>query len=80
MSDECLPPLRFKSMDLAVPASADDLASLAAGVDPLHRRAAQAVKESIELAALRDALLPELLSGSLRVPVAKASSQQRPDS
>ncbi|MEO7556278.1 MAG: restriction endonuclease subunit S, partial [Acidimicrobiales bacterium] len=37
---------------------------------PLRRRAAQADLESSLLAELRDALLPELLSGRLRVPVA----------
>jgi type I restriction enzyme S subunit len=35
---------------------------------PLRRRAAHAAMESRRLAGLRDALLPELLTGRLRVP------------
>lgn len=37
---------------------------------PLRRRAAHAFRESRRLAELRDALLPELLSGRIRVPEA----------
>jgi type I restriction enzyme S subunit len=37
-------------------------------VEPLHRRVVSNLKESRTLAALRDALLPKLLSGELRVP------------
>lgn len=36
---------------------------------PLRRRAARALRESEILTELRDALLPELLSGRLRGPV-----------
>jgi type I restriction enzyme S subunit len=36
-------------------------------VEPLHRRVVSNLKESRTLAALRDALLPKLLSGELRV-------------
>lgn len=38
---------------------------------PVLRRADRATRESRTLAALRDALLPELLSGRLRVPEAR---------
>ncbi|MCB1005412.1 MAG: restriction endonuclease subunit S, partial [Acidimicrobiales bacterium] len=38
---------------------------------PIRLRAARSAAESISLAALRDALLPELLSGRLRVPEAE---------
>lgn len=39
-------------------------------VDPLHRRMVLNLQESPTLAALRDALLPRLLSGESRVPAA----------
>ena len=39
-------------------------------IEPLHRRVVSNLKESRTLAALRDALLPKLLSGELRVPAA----------
>ncbi|WP_144066440.1 restriction endonuclease subunit S [Kocuria varians] len=42
---------------------------LSARVDPLVERLTQLTFESHRLAALRDALMPELLSGRLRVPV-----------
>ena len=38
-------------------------------VEPLHRRVVSNLEESRTLAELRDALLPKLLSGELRVPV-----------
>lgn len=41
---------------------------------PLRRRVAQARAESERLAALRDTLLPELLSGRMRVPVEGAAA------
>lgn len=41
---------------------------------PLRRRVAQARAESERLAALRDTLLPELLSGRMRVPVEEAAA------
>jgi len=37
---------------------------------PMRRRDAQAVVESVKLNQLRDTLLPELLSGRIRVPEA----------
>jgi type I restriction enzyme, S subunit len=39
-------------------------------VEPLYRRIVSNLRESRTLAGLRDALLPKLLSGELRVPVA----------
>ena len=39
-------------------------------VEPLHRRVVSNLHESRTLAALRDALLPKLLSGELRLPAA----------
>ena len=39
-------------------------------VQPLHHRVVSNLRESRTLAALRDALLPKLLSGELRVPAA----------
>jgi type I restriction enzyme S subunit len=59
----------FKEMILQVP-SERDLDRLTDEVEPLHRLAAQRSRESRGLAELRDALLPELLSGRIRVPEA----------
>jgi len=41
--------------------------------DPMFRRINSNRSESRTLAALRDALLPKLLSGELRVPVAEST-------
>ena len=59
----------FKDMVLRVPCEVDR-DRFTSEVEPLHRLAALRSKESRKLAALRDALLPELLSGRLRVPEA----------
>lgn len=40
-------------------------------VHPLYQRSIEAIRESRTLAALRDALLPKLISGELRVPDAE---------
>lgn len=61
----------FKAMPVEVPIEASNLDDFHLRVDPLHARAAAAASESRTLAALRDALLPELLSGRLRVPEAR---------
>ena len=50
-----------------VPA-ADALAEAAATVDPIDRQRAILVREATTLAALRDSLLPKLISGEIRVP------------
>ncbi len=50
-----------------VPA-ADALAEAGATVDPLDRLRAVLVREATTLAALRDSLLPKLISGEIRVP------------
>jgi type I restriction enzyme S subunit len=47
------------------------LAEFTKQVEPLHRRVVSNLKESRTLAALRDALLPKLLSGELRVTAAR---------
>ncbi|QHC30583.1 restriction endonuclease subunit S [Streptomyces sp. HF10] len=54
----------FKAMPIRL---ADDqaVAEFAQAVSPLHGRAAQAAAESRALAALRDTLLPQLMSGKL---------------
>lgn len=59
----------FKELTLQVP-SEEDRDRLTDEVEPLHRLAAQRSQESRGLAELRDALLPELLSGRIRVPEA----------
>ncbi len=57
----------FRSLPVIVPPKPllDDFQKQ---VEPLHRRVVSNLKESRTLAALRDALLPKLLSGELRVP------------
>ena len=69
---------RFKALPVDVP-TIEAVERLHAVVDPLHTKAAQCDQENQKLADLRDALLPELLSGRIRVPeaalaVAAASS------
>ncbi|MEU9974130.1 restriction endonuclease subunit S [Streptomyces sp. NPDC051014] len=56
----------FKAMPIRL-GSDQSIAEFARAVSPLHRRAAQAAAESRTLAALRDTLLPQLMSGKLRV-------------
>lgn len=56
----------FKAMPVRV-ASEDVIKRFDAKVGPLHQRAAKAAQESRALAELRDALLPKLMSGEIRV-------------
>ncbi|MDO5080124.1 restriction endonuclease subunit S [Buchananella hordeovulneris] len=56
---------RFKELSLGVPSPAM-LEILNGQIGPMHRKAAQLALESNRLATLRDALLPELLSGRIR--------------
>ncbi|MER6402087.1 restriction endonuclease subunit S [Streptomyces viridosporus] len=56
----------FKAMSIRL-ADPQVVSQFAQEVSPLHGRAAQAAAESRTLAALRDALLPQLMSGKLRV-------------
>lgn len=56
---------RFKELPLEVP-EPEAIALLDKQIGPLHRKAAQLALESDRLTALRDALLPELLSGRVR--------------
>ena len=42
----------------------------------MHRKQERLVKESRTLAALRDALLPKLLSGEVRVPEAEEAVEE----
>jgi len=48
--------------------SSDAIADLDAALDPMWRRLQLAERETLLLSSLRDALLPELLSGRIRVP------------
>lgn len=57
---------RFKELPLVVP-SESEISALDTELAPLHAKAAQLAEESRKLARLRDALLPELLSGRIRV-------------
>jgi type I restriction enzyme S subunit len=59
----------FRSLPVIVPPKPmlDDFQNQ---VESLHRRVVSNLQESRTLAALRDALLPKLLSGELRVPAA----------
>ncbi len=60
----------FKLMPLRVP-SETAIAELDTTLAPLHAKAAQLDRESSGLARLRETLLPELLSGRIRVPEAR---------
>lgn len=62
-------PSHLKSMSIVVPAQAIQAAASDI-LAPIDAHVAAARRESLTLAALRDALLPQLLSGSLRVPEA----------
>lgn len=55
----------FRSIEIIVP-PADVLAAFVEFVHPLYRRIVAGVVESRTLAAIRDALLPKLLSGEIR--------------
>ena len=57
----------FRPMQICVPPQ-PLLDEFKEKVEPLHRRMVSNLKESRTLSALRDALLPKLLSGELRVP------------
>lgn len=57
----------FRPLPVVVPPPSR-LAEFTNQVEPLQRRVVSNLKESRTLAALRDALLPKLLSGELRVP------------
>ena len=57
----------LESTMVQIPTS-DRLVDLDGALDPLWQRLLVLEQESIRLAALRDALLPELLSGRLGVP------------
>ena len=57
----------FREMTLSIPADDRSFIALDEAVAPVHARAAAAAQESQSLIAIRDALLPELLSGRLRV-------------
>ncbi len=56
----------LKSTAAAMP-SADSIVALDQALDPLWRRLLVADRESVRLAQLRDTLVPELLSGRIRV-------------
>ncbi|MFG2963178.1 restriction endonuclease subunit S [Streptomyces sp. NPDC048288] len=56
----------FKAMPIRL-AGDRSITEFAQAVSPLHARAAQATAESRTLATLRDTLLPQLMSGKLRV-------------
>lgn len=61
---------RFKELPLRVPEQSK-LVELDEALSPLHAKAAQLVRESSTLMRARDTLLPELLSGRIRVPEAR---------
>jgi type I restriction enzyme S subunit len=56
----------FKAMSVRLPAP-EVVRAFAAKAAPLHKRASAASAENSTLTALRDTLLPELMSGRLRV-------------
>jgi type I restriction enzyme S subunit len=57
----------FRPLRIVVPpkSALDDFSQL---IEPLHQKTVSNLRESLMLAALRDALLPKLLSGELRIP------------
>jgi type I restriction enzyme S subunit len=57
-------------IDVVVP-NRDEIDALNAALAPLWRRLLLAERENVRLAALRDTLLPELLSGRTRIRVAE---------
>ena len=61
---------RFKELSLGVPTT-DAINELYSLLAPLHAKAAQLAKESTALERLRKTLLPELLSGRIRVSEAE---------
>lgn len=65
---------RFKELPLGVP-SDQALRGLQRIVEPLHAKAALLTRQSSQLATLREALLPELLSGSIRVAALTAKDE-----
>jgi type I restriction enzyme S subunit len=62
----------FKNIEVSIPESELDFERLAEVIEPLHSKAANASRENFKLRALRDSLLPELLSGRLRVKDAES--------
>lgn len=64
-----------KSMKVRLPTPRDQ-AALGARLAPIDERLAHAARESRTLAALRDTLLPKLISGELRVPASLGSMQE----
>lgn len=62
---------RFKELALSVPPS-DQIREIDSQLAPMHAKSAQLAQESQKIASLRDVLLPELLSGRIRVPEAVA--------
>lgn len=61
-----------------VPVEVRVVAELDSNAMGLRRRARQSTSQSRHLAALRDALLPELLSGRIRVPEARDAVEGAP--
>lgn len=59
---------RFKNLPLAIPGT-EAIAQLDQLLKPLHFKAAQLAEETARISRLRDSLLPELLSGRIRVPI-----------
>lgn len=70
-----LPRGRFKGLEVRWPGD-EALTKFDAQAQPLHARAYSAMVENRKLAELRDALLPELMSGRLRVKDAEKSVEE----
>lgn len=68
-SHQRVPPRAIPAMPLVIPTAAV-IKAFAAAAGPLYDRGHAAQRESVMLAALRDTLLPRLLSGEMRAPVA----------
>ena len=66
---------RIKSIDAAIP-SLEIMTEFSSITDPLIRKIAVLGSESQTLAALRDSLLPKLMSGELRVGEAREQVEE----
>lgn len=62
---------------IALPGETMVLVNLNNMLEPIYRMIANNIAEFIKLAALRDTLLPKLMSGEIEVPVAEAIIQER---
>ncbi|PWW45974.1 restriction endonuclease subunit S [Melaminivora alkalimesophila] len=66
----------FRPIPVVVP-SGSVLTSFARSATPLHQQMTENERESLSLAQLRDTLLPQLISGKMRIPDAEVFLKER---